>query len=90
MTNATTTTFETGTTYYTRSIADYDCIVTFKIVRRTAKSVWVSDWRDRTGETIVRRSVKSYGEYETFADGSWHVASNDVLPEGGVRELRSY
>lgn len=33
------TKFEVGTTYWTRSICDHDCVFTFKIVRRTAKQI---------------------------------------------------
>lgn len=39
----TTTKFEAGRTYWTRSICDYDCIHRVTIVRRTAKSVWIAE-----------------------------------------------
>jgi hypothetical protein len=46
-------TFVPGTTYATRSICNYDCIYRVRVIRRTAKSVWV----DVHGE-VVRRSVR--------------------------------
>lgn len=33
--------FKTGQTYSAKSVCDNDCVFTFKIVRRTAKSVWI-------------------------------------------------
>jgi hypothetical protein len=33
------TTFEAGTTYATRSICDYDCIIAITIAKRTAKTI---------------------------------------------------
>ena len=31
--------FEIGKTYYTRSICDHDCVITGKVIRRTAATV---------------------------------------------------
>lgn len=33
--------FEVGKTYYARSIGNWDCVYRFKVVRRTAKTVWL-------------------------------------------------
>jgi len=85
--NNQTATFKTGTTYYTRSIGDHDCIVLFKVIRRTAKSIWVTDWRN--SKNTVRRVLKTNRYGETFSDSSWHVSSEDVLPAGGTAELRA-
>lgn len=48
--------FIVGTVYACRSFGDYDCIFTFKVVRRTAKSVWLTDPDDRAGPT--RRKLR--------------------------------
>ena len=54
-------TFKQGKTYTTRSICDYNCIWSFKIHKRTAKSVWV----DVRGKR-VRRSVSIFDNTEYF------------------------
>lgn len=33
--------FETGKTYWTRSICDHECIYRFEILKRTEKTVWI-------------------------------------------------
>ena len=38
--------FEVGKTYGVRSICDSDCIFWFKVVKRTAKTVTITDGRD--------------------------------------------
>ena len=76
--------FQAGTTYYARCIADVDCICTAKVVRRTAKSVWIED--EFSGK-VARRAI-SVGPYgEPCKDGSWGFCASNVLPEGGRREL---
>ena len=54
-------TFKTGETYETRSICNYDCIFSFKILHRTAKCVWINV----DGET-VRRGIEVWRDAETF------------------------
>jgi regulator of sigma D len=56
-----TVTFEAGISYFCRSLCDSDCIWHFKILRRTAKSVWVLV----NGEE-VRRAVKVWSGVEKF------------------------
>jgi hypothetical protein len=53
--------FETGKTYFTRSIGDHDCIHKFEILKRTDKSVWV-----RVHGEIVRRAIEIHGNTEAF------------------------
>jgi len=55
------TEFKTGKTYSTRSICDHECIFSFKIHKRTAKSVWVNVRGER-----VRRSITVYDNREQF------------------------
>jgi hypothetical protein len=54
-------TFETGVSYFCRSICDSDCIWHFRILRRTAKSVWVLV----NGEQ-VRRGIRVWNGVEKF------------------------
>ena len=54
-------TFQINKEYSARSICDYDCVFTFKILRRTAKSVWV-----KVHNKIVRRQIEIYDDTETF------------------------
>ena len=35
------TTFETGKTYQARSIGDHNCIFTFKVIKRTEKTITI-------------------------------------------------
>jgi hypothetical protein len=53
--------FETGKTYFTRSIGDHDCIHKFEILKRTDKSVWV-----KVHGEIVRRAIEIHGNTEAF------------------------
>ena len=63
--------FKTGTTYSTRSICNHDCIFSFKILRRTAKSVWV-----KVDDETVRRAIEIWDNKETFYPfGKYSMAS---------------
>ena len=53
--------FQVSQTYSTRSIGDYNCIFSFEILKRTAKSVWV----EVDGE-VVRRAIIVWRDAETF------------------------
>ena len=46
------TQFETGKTYSTRSICDYDCIFSFEVIARTAKRLTLS-YRGKTSQRGV-------------------------------------
>jgi hypothetical protein len=76
-----TTRFEIGKTYATRSACDYDCIYSFVILARTAKTVTV----DVHGKT-VRRGLNVWNEVEQFKPfGSYSMcaiisADRTVLP----------
>jgi hypothetical protein len=58
--------FKAGNTYSMRSVCDHNCIWTYEVVRRTAKSVWL---KDSKGD--VKRCVVS------VYDGAEHV-----MPKG--------
>lgn len=48
--------------YYCRSICDYDCKWTYKVTKRTDKTIYVK--MDGTGpEKALRVKTDSYGEY---------------------------
>jgi len=55
------TKFETGKTYATRSICDHNCIFSFMIERRTAKSVWVKVYNK-----VRRRTIFIHDDVERF------------------------
>lgn len=63
--------FETGKTYEARSACDYDCIFSFAVVRRTAKTI---TFVDRNQE--VTRGVKqdAGGEEFCFPRGRFSMA----------------
>lgn len=56
------TSFEVGKTYQARSICDYDCIYSFTILARTAKTVTV----EVHGKT-VRRGLSVWDGVEQFS-----------------------
>jgi hypothetical protein len=53
--------FKIGQTYQTRSICDYDTILSFEILSRTAKTVTI-----RVGDKTVRRGLYVYDGVEQF------------------------
>jgi hypothetical protein len=64
-------TFEIGKTYAVRSICDYDCIYSFKILSRTAKQITV----EVHGE-IVKRGISVWEDVEQFKPfGSYSMAA---------------
>jgi hypothetical protein len=66
--------FEVGQSYATRSLADYDCIHSFKILARTEKTVTTTVWSNG-GKSVKRRisvwegveSFKPFGTYSMCA-----------------------
>lgn len=54
--------FVVGQTYSTRSICDHNCIYSFEILARTAKSVTVKVHNDK----IARRGLSIYEDAEQF------------------------
>ncbi len=59
--------FETGKTYFTRSVCDHDCIITLDVISRTAKTIKA---RTNRGEQTFRISeyegveqVRPWGNY---------------------------
>lgn len=55
--------FEIGVSYYCRSACDHDCVWHFRIIRRTAKSVWILD--DEDGK-VCRKGVRVWDGVEKF------------------------
>jgi hypothetical protein len=55
------TKFKVGETYSMRSACDHNCIWTCKVVKRTAKTLWITC----TGEKgILRRGISIWGDEE--------------------------
>jgi len=64
--------FEAGKEYSTRSTCDHNCIFKFKIVRRTAKNVWIIGSQIKE---ITRRKIKIFEGEETILPlGSFSMA----------------
>jgi hypothetical protein len=71
--------FEVGRTYSTRSICDHNCIFSFKILSRTAKTVTAVQPRSGTVvEKPIKRglSVSSWNDAEQFKPfGAYSMAA---------------
>ena len=66
-----TNTFQVGRTYVTRSVCDYDTVISFTILSRTAKTVTVKGH----GET-VRRGISLWNGVEQFRPfGNYSMAA---------------
>jgi len=52
--------FETGKTYTTRSVGDYDCIFSFTVIKRTAKRITLKEY----GKDITTRGIYVYDNSE--------------------------
>lgn len=62
--------FEVGKTYTCRSICDYDCIFSYKIIARTAKRLTI----EKADGSIVKRGVTIYRDAESCApDGRYSM-----------------
>ncbi len=69
----TTTQFKVGQTYSERSLCDYECIFSFTILARTAKTVTIKAHND-----IVRRKVGTdeHGVEHFLPFGSYSMCTN--------------
>lgn len=56
--------FKVGQTYTTRSICNYDCIYSFKVVKTSKSSVWFTG---SCTKGVQRRAVKSYDGKQYFS-----------------------
>lgn len=56
-----TTQFQIGRTYYDRSICDHECIFSFTILARTAKTITT-----KVSGKIVKRGLSTYEGVEQF------------------------
>ncbi len=71
-------TFETGKTYTCTSVCDHECVWTFEVERRTAKSIWI-----RINGKLERRAVKVWDGVEFFKPfGSYSMAP--IVRAGGA------
>ena len=64
--------FKPGKTYFCRSICDYECVWTYKVTKRTNKTIYVI--QDGTGpEKALRVKTDASGEY-TYPLGRYSMA----------------
>jgi len=79
----TTNKIETGKVYYSRSIADYNCIHTVEVTRRTAKTVWFIAY-GKEKKARIKQSKNS----ENFMSGTWFFSSEYQAPQN-INTLRA-
>jgi hypothetical protein len=66
-----TKTFEIGKTYATRSLCDYECIFSFTVVARTAKTITI----ESNAWGTVKRGIRLYDDVEICKPlGSYSMA----------------
>jgi len=71
--------FEQGKSYECRSICDHNCKWIFKIIRRTAKSLWIKN--THTGETVRKAiTINWEGSEQIFPLGRYSMAPT-LTPE---------
>ena len=74
----TTTAFEVGATYSTRSIGDHNCIWTFEVIARTARFVTLRSPSFRNGSDATdtaRVGIRTYRDTEVCSPfGSYSMA----------------
>lgn len=86
-------TFEAGKTYETPSVCDHECIFSFKVIRRTSKSVWI------TGESVhnERKKIDVWGDEEqifplcfgdSFSCFSFRDLPAGYAPGGGLSDIK--
>lgn len=78
-----TTKFETGRTYYTRSLCDYDCIIAVTVVSRTAKTV-TCDCGHRGVKTFRPRVREGVEQIQPWGRGSMMP----IIDANDTKELR--
>ena len=63
--NGTMAKFETGCTYSQRYASNYDRFATFRVDRRTEKSVWLTEiYGNGSEENLGRKSIKTHNGVE--------------------------
>jgi hypothetical protein len=67
----TTTAFEVGKSYGTRSVCDYDCIFVMTVVKRTEKTLWI----ERHGK-VERKRITVWDGVESVSMGSYSMAAS--------------
>ena len=85
--------FEAGKTYYVRSIGDHNCIWRFRVVRRSASSVWVTGADDHDAAKVERRKISEYRGSENFSQFGRYSMSPTVYAENvadGANDLQDW
>lgn len=63
--------FEVGKEYYCRSYSDYDTIYSWKVIKRTDKTITIED---TLLKTISRKKVRIYNGCEACSIGHYSMA----------------
>ena len=70
-----TSTFQPGRYYFCRSVCDHSCVWVYRVVRRTAKSVWISEVRNGIESKPARKAISHWrGEEQCKPSGSYSMA----------------
>lgn len=78
--------FEAGKTYSTRSLCDWDCIYSFRIVARTEKTVKVTiRGKEEIRKITVRDGVESIKPHGSYSMACVLYATDTADSRGGAR-----
>lgn len=88
-------TFEVGKTYTMRSIGDHDCVWTYTVVKRTAKTITISDGQEtktcrvnaKTSEIRNAESIYPLGRYSMCPVLS---ADSEEAPKAAAEETPNF
>jgi hypothetical protein len=66
--------FQAGQSYEMRSVCDFDCVLTYKVTRRSGQSIWIYDIRSKN-MVAERRKITTFNGVETCRPlGSYSMA----------------
>lgn len=66
--------FEVGKTYSMRSIGDHDCVWTYTVIARTAKTITISDGREEKRCIVCKGISEMNGQEIIFPLGQYSMA----------------
>lgn len=73
------TQFIVGREYFTRSIANHDCVYTVKIVRKSASSIWFTTRGETKRRKLQQTTMWDGKREETFFDSTWVFTSDRIV-----------
>ena len=70
------TKFIVGREYFTRSIANHDCVYTVRIVRKSASSIWFETRGEVKRRKLMQNTFWDGVQQESFFDSTWVFTSD--------------